>query len=242
MPSFMRCCSGALIVRRLLLGTAVFLFCLAGIITRPHLDLAALWPANAFMLGMFLRFPRLASPLSWISCASGYLLADALTGADALTNIVLNGANLLSVATGYWVLTQRPNTSRSLHDPESMLYFLWAIIAASFAAGLAGIAIHPLIFGGGWTEGFFFWSTTELVNYIALLPMVLTMPAIGWPKRDSRKKKALFRTGWSKIMPALTLIVSVVAGAIVGGPGAIAFPVPALLWCALIYGVFTTAV
>ena len=42
-------------------------------------------------------------------------------------------------------------------------------------------------------------------------------------------------------MPLTALALALVLGVAVGGPGAIAFPVPALLWCALAYRLFTTA-
>ena len=42
-------------------------------------------------------------------------------------------------------------------------------------------------------------------------------------------------------MPLTALALALELGVAVGGPGAIAFPVPALLWCALAYRLFTTA-
>jgi diguanylate cyclase (GGDEF)-like protein len=55
------------------------------------------------------------------------------------------------------------------------------------------------------------------------------------------------RNGWSlrferdRVAPLLTVVISCAGGLFIGGPGAIAFPVPALLWCALTYSLFTTA-
>ena len=43
-------------------------------------------------------------------------------------------------------------------------------------------------------------------------------------------------------MPVAALAVSILLGNLIEGPGSFAFPVPALLWCAVSYSLFTTAV
>jgi diguanylate cyclase (GGDEF)-like protein len=45
-----------------------------------------------------------------------------------------------------------------------------------------------------------------------------------------------------KLAPAVALVLSCIFALYIGGPGAIAFPITALLWCALSYSLFTTAV
>lgn len=52
----------------------------------------------------------------------------------------------------------------------------------------------------------------------------------------------LARLRQEKRAPLILLLISCIAGAVVGGPGAIAFPVPALLWCGVVYPVFPTAI
>ncbi len=43
-----------------LLGLVVFLACIFGILTRPTGFLAAVWPANAILLGLLVRVPKSA--------------------------------------------------------------------------------------------------------------------------------------------------------------------------------------
>ncbi len=38
-----------------------------------------------------------------------------------------------------------------------------------------------------------------------------------------------------QMMPAIALIVSVIASVVIGGAGSLAFPLPALIWCAVRY-------
>lgn len=224
----------------MLLGLGVFCLSLLGILTRPHFDLATFWPANALMLGLLVRFPSLARPASWLSCALGFFLADALTGASLLTNLILNGCNLAAIAAGYGLFAALPPEDRALERPLSIVYFLRAILGASLVAGLIGTLANPLLFGGTWEEGLFFWFTTEMVNHVAFLPMILTLPqASRFNPRAVHAWLARFDLKWA--MPLAALAASAAAGVLIGGPGAVAVPIPALLWCALTYNLFATS-
>lgn len=231
---------GVSLLRSVLLGLGVFLLCLAGIATRPHLELATFWPANAFALGMLVRFPELVRPASWLSIAAGYLLADALTGSDWTVNISLNVCNMAAIATGHRMLSALPARDRALKRTQSFLYFLRAIFVASVVAGTTGMFANPLLFGAPAREGFIFWFTSELMNYAAFLPMILTFPEI--TKETPKKLKSWVRSfSFVDAKPLIALAICMVLGGIVGGPGALAFAVPALLWCALSYNLFITA-
>ena len=85
----------------------------------------------------------------------------------------------------------------------------------------------PLLYGLG------FWFASELVNCMTILPGALT-PSLttACPPRT-----LLYRTefSWARLMPLLSLVASPAAHPAVEGPGSIAFPVPALLWCAVTY-------
>jgi diguanylate cyclase (GGDEF)-like protein len=223
-----------------LLGVGVFSLCLIGILTRPHFDLATFWPANAFMLGLLVRYPSLSTTTAWVSCALGFFMADAVTGSSIQANLILNAGNVIAVGVGYSLFSRMSENDRRLKSPESILYFLGVVFAASLVSGLNGVYANPLVFGGSSFEGFVLWMATEAVNYTAFLPMFLTVPS---PSR-LRLRRLRFRLrradAW-KVMPLVALAVSAMAGALVGGPGAVAFPVPALLWCALTYSLFFTA-
>lgn len=227
-------------IHSILLGTGVFLLCLLSLLTHPHFDLSTLWLANAFMLGMLVRFPSLAVKETWICGAIGFFMADMLIGTDPLRNMVLNIGNLVSVATGYMVLVSLPRQDQTLKRPLSILYFFRAILAASCAAGLAGAIINPMLSGTPSLRGFVYWAAAEIINYTALLPMLLTLPSLRRPDA-AMLKRWMGQITMARVMPLLALLLCSVAGIMIGGPGAIAFPVPALLWCALTYKLFTTS-
>ncbi|MBX3529318.1 MAG: hypothetical protein KF849_01845 [Rhizobiaceae bacterium] len=55
----------------LIVTGAVVAASLFGITTRPAGFLAAIWPANAILLGIMLRWPSLASVQNWIGAFLG---------------------------------------------------------------------------------------------------------------------------------------------------------------------------
>ena len=93
---------GAAALRRdaVLVFSAVFIAALLGILTRPSAYLAAFWPANAVLLGLMVREPRLALAHGWASAIARYLAADFLTGGKLLPTLALTAANLCGVVAG----------------------------------------------------------------------------------------------------------------------------------------------
>ncbi len=223
----------------LIVAIAVFLSCLFGIYTRPVGFLATVWPANAVMLGLLIRMPASASPLGWIVGGIAFMAADLLTGSPLIKALILNGANLAGIAAAYWVYMRSPAAVTGLRQPASMFYLLLAAAAGGAAAGVVGGIANPVLFNGGVIPGWTFWFATEFVNYVAILPVILSAPGrlvLRQRIQDSKSLRA------ADILPAAALILSFLAAALIGGPGALAFPVPALLWCGLVYPVFPTAV
>ncbi|CAA0096432.1 Uncharacterised protein [Starkeya nomas] len=82
-------------------------------------------------------------------------------------------------------------------------------------------------------------SPPELANGIIVLPAVLTAPALSAKAIHLRRPKDWFAF-LMRAAPAVMMMVSIAIGFLVGGPGVLAFPVPALLWCALTYPLFPT--
>ena len=227
-------------IHGLLLAPMVFCACLIGIISRPHFDLAAFWPANAIMVGMLIRFPNINGPLAWISGAAGFLLADAVTGAPLIMNVALNATNMASIVTAYYLLRRLGARTGDFGNTQFLFGFFGSVLAASLVAGACGAIANPLLLDDTPLQGFLFWFTSDWMNYVALLPIFLTLPSRAEWRRTARR--LLVRPLDRRYLPALTLIASSIIGVIVGGPGAVAIPIPALLWCALTYTLFGTAI
>lgn len=223
----------------LILGIVVFCACLFGIYTRPVGFLATVWPANAVMLGFLLLRPNSARASGWLAAIFAYLAADLLTGSTLTKTVILSLANLVGVGTAYLVFIRMPVEAIRLRLPSSMLYIALASAAGASAVGVVGAIANPLLFGGGSISGCLFWFATEFVNYLAILPVILA-----WPLSRVTTDKTEVTDSLSAYsgLPVAALVLSCLAAMIIGGPGAIAFPVPALLWCGLVYAVFPTAV
>jgi len=228
--------SGFLLCEPLLLAVVVFAACLFGIYTRPLGFLATIWPANAIMLGLLLRRPAMRRAYSWLLAAFAYVAADLLTGSDLPKALLLNGANIVGVGTAYLVSVRFSESVLRLRHPSSLLYIATSAAAGAAASGVIGGIANPIMFNGSVISGWSFWFATEFVNYVAILPVILSAPPFRSINRTD-KRFALIASS-RHALPILALVLSAVAVIVIGGPGAIAFPVPALLWCGLAYPVF----
>ncbi|WP_108659374.1 GGDEF domain-containing protein [Acuticoccus kandeliae] len=228
--------------RRSLLGAAlvfavVLAASLAGILTRPVGFLAAFWPANALLLGLFVRFPALASWRGWAAALAGYAMADLATGGAPALSLWLTAANLAGVATGVALFRRARAEDRALGRPLSVLVLFAILAAAAGVCALVGAGIAPVYFDRPLWSGLAFWFTTELVNGIVVLPVILSarpIPPLSCLLAGGGRARLL------RIAPLALLLAALVLGYWVGGMGLLAFPSPALLLCALAYPTFAT--
>lgn len=219
-----------------LLVVAISLVCLLGILTRPAGLLAVVWPANALTLGLLLRMPQSQRPMVWLAAPVGFVVADLLTGADAARAVLLGAANLCGIAAAYAVTRFIPESALKLREPQSVLWYVLVAAAGASAAGLFAAVADPFPLGLGRFGAWKFWFASELINYIALLPPILSMPPLrGLPSLASA-------LNWRNALPAAALVGACAAALLEGGPGAISFAVPALIWCGLVYSVFFVSV
>ncbi len=230
--------SGFPLLDAALLGGIILALSLLGIFLRAHGLLSAFWAANAVLLGLMLRRPAFATPACLVAATAGFLLADLLTGAGWVKTLVLAAGNLTGVMAGYLFLRRRDAEDLQLRRPSSALLLVAGCAAASFFAGLVGIAANWLLFGAEPLMGFFYWFVTEFANYIAILPVILTATALPrhWPAQPSAALP-----GWRRSGPVLATLLGLALEPLLEGPGALAFPLPGLLWCALAYDVSVTA-
>jgi diguanylate cyclase (GGDEF)-like protein len=137
---------------------------------------------------------------------------------------------------------RRDLADRRLRRPTSVLHLVVIVVAAAAASAAVGPIVNPFLFGHTPADGWAYRLATELVNYVTLLPLVLTMPVPTWLGFERRRHAEAIRLLPEQTAPALALALSCIASVWIGGPGAVAFPVPALLWGAVTYGQFGTAV
>ncbi|MEO8651991.1 MAG: diguanylate cyclase [Hyphomicrobiaceae bacterium] len=225
------------------IGGLILAGSLFGLATRSAGLLAAIWPTTAVLLGAMVRWPHLASPVGWAVVVIGLPVDNIVNGGLPGDALLQSSADLIGILTGYFMFSYLDAADRCLRHPMSVIYLSAIVVTASAMAGLVGIVANPILFDRSPMSTWSVWMATELVNYIAILPVVLTLPSISWRRLIDRRRSARFlRFDPPQAIPVLALVVSCIGGLLVGGPGAVAFPVPALLWCAVTYSLFSTAV
>lgn len=221
-------------------SSVVFLACIFGILTRPMGFLAAFWPANAVLLGLMVRWPKMAGIAGWIGALVGYIGADLLSGNSLELAAWLTGANLVGVGVGVTLFRHLSREDMQLKHPLSVLYMFAVLCCSAAATAFVGAGVAPVFFGRDLVSGLAFWFTTELVNAIIVMPVILTAN-FSWLRRLLRRRPKYDRLHvLNQFAPLGALALSLTIGLWVGGPGAVAFPSPALLWCALTYPFFLT--
>jgi len=229
------------IVQALLVGAIVFVASLGGILARPVGFLSSFWPANAILLGLMVRNPSFAHPLGWVCAAAGYIAADLATGGAILPTLWLTLGNLTSAATGFVLFMRRPLDDRQLRSPLAILHLLCICLAASAATAVVTAGALVIYFGRDLLDALAISMVLELATHLIILPMFLTAPPSAVLFRRRRAPDNLAARLFERGGPLAALVLSLVIGSIIGGPGASMFPMPAILWCALSYGRFFTA-
>lgn len=215
------------------------LACLAGIVSRPVGFLASFWPANAIMLGLLLRHPAWAQRFStWVIALLAYIAADLLTGSSLQNTMVLNIANVAGVWVGWTFLHRQSAAVLSFQRQRSVLIvFAGCIMAALTCTALGAIPSSQAFNVPPW-HSVILWFASDFYSYLLLLPVFLAAPK-GWFWQ--------WNVQWQQLpahyaLPFIALLLSEAFSLLIGGPGAIAFITPAMVWCAIAYGVFPTSV
>ncbi|WP_158215169.1 GGDEF domain-containing protein [Candidimonas nitroreducens] len=235
---------GWLILDILLIASATFLLALLGFATRLPQGLATLWPDCPVLLGGFILYPRLSRPLSWavvllVLAATDYFIAQV----PALSALAFNAIDVASMFVGYLVFRQVFGMRIDFGQPLSMLQLCLVAVAAAACEGVLVGVFAPVILGRPVTVEPLEWFAVEFLSCVTLLPIVLSAPEFCqrywglW----GRRLKITWRDAATASVPLALLIASLLVSVLVGGGGAVAFPVIALSYCALRYSVFVTS-
>ncbi|CAI0691970.1 Probable diguanylate cyclase YdaM [Serratia entomophila] len=212
-----------------------FLLSLLGILSRPIGSLSLFWPVNAILLGLLLRKPAYATPFGWLTIYLGMVVADlsAGDGEGLFLAMWLNACNMSLIATGYGVMLLLPQSQRRMGKPQAILYMFTASLAGAAVASTLSVLRNESLYNNSVIIAWLAWFSEQFSTNLLLLPVILAAP------RLKQLLRMPIRWRLSAGAPLLALVVSLVFSVYIGGPGAIAFPIPALLWCAVRYQLFT---
>lgn len=219
-----------------LMGLAILLASLLGL-TTLHAFSLSFWPANAVLVGLMLRKRRFNRMAGWIGAMLGYIAADLIYGRTLPVAALFAGANMTSAIVATLLLGRLDPRDLKLRRIYSVLRLLACLLPAAFAAGLMGALLVVTVFRGSALQALFTWPAAELVNYLVMLPAMLTLT----PRLRDRRTLRMGGAPRPTPAPFVALLLSCAGAAACGGPGAVMFPMPALLWCALTYSIPVTA-
>jgi diguanylate cyclase (GGDEF)-like protein len=223
----------------LIVASLIFLAAIAGSLSRPVGFLAAFWPANAVLAGVLVRSRRLRTLPVIFGAAAGYLAAAMVVGDNLRLALMLTGGNLVGVLAFMLLFGALEPEDQALSRPQGVISLLLMACAASAAAGVVGGVALSEITSLSYFEAWAGWFAAELVNYLAFLPVLLTVPPpskwLSLPKLQAGRVGPL-------LLPVVALAAAIGLSLLVAHPVAIVFPVPALIWCALTLPLAATAV
>ncbi|EKT4524534.1 diguanylate cyclase [Pseudomonas putida] len=218
----------------LVLFGLTFALTVGGILARPIESLSLFWPVNAVLAGLLLRYPRQANARGFVLIWVAMVAADLASGSAWKPALWFNLCNLSVVATLWQVLSRLPRVHRRMRTPQGVLWVFGACaVSATVAASLACVVAAPW-FQESLRATWLAWFSEQFSTNVLMLPMLLTAPNLRTLVRDG--------TQAIRVTPILVLLASLALSIAFGGPGAIAFPIAALLWCAWIYSPFLVCV
>lgn len=206
------------------------LFYFIGAQLRLMESLSMFWPLNGVMAGVFARYAYLNRPRYYVMSYIAMLVYDAITTDWGISSLGINLSNMVFIVTVALLVQRDKRLKNRTPDPVNALRLfnyclvaalLSALLGAAVAGGVDSRAFWPLVAD---------WFSEQFSTGVLIVPCMLTMT---WPTFN----RAI---GASHLMPVVLLIISVMASVAIGGAGALAFPLPALIWCAVRYSLPAT--
>ncbi|MGD9426013.1 diguanylate cyclase [Pantoea sp. NSTU24] len=202
------------------------LFCFIGGHLRFPQELSLFWPVNAIITGIIVRHPFLHETRSYLASFAAMVFNDTVFSGWALTAFTLNLANLLFVLVAVMLLVKHFQHDSGSERITSVLRIFPACLLGGLACASWGALAQQADFNAGLATAWGEWFSEQFSTGLMLLPFLLTR---GGPSLTLRQCMQLH-----KLLPVITVILSLIVGALMGGAGSLTFPVPALVWCAIV--------
>lgn len=188
-------------------------------------ELSLFWPLNGVMAGVFARYIWLNKLRYYAVCYVTMLGYDAFTTEWGWVSLVINLSNMVFIVIAAQLVIRDKRLGKNKYEPVSALrlfnYCLIAALACALIGAIGSVGIDRLTFWPLFAD----WFTEQFSTGVLIVPCILTLGIPGAVKRFTLEK----------MMPVVVLIISVLASVYIGGAGSLAFPLPALIWCAVRY-------
>ena len=208
-------------------------FCFIGSHLRVPEEFSLFWPVNALIAGLMVRNPFLHTTSSYLVCFAAMIFNDTVFSGWALPAVTVNFANILFILVSVSMLIkhlQPPSANSQVFNAMRIFpaCFLGAAACATWGAWAQDIDFNAR-FVVAWGD----WFSEQFSTSLMLLPVMLARSL------RSVSPRALLHPG--KLLPLAAVVLSLTMGALIGGAGSLTFPVPALIWCAIVLPIPVTS-
>ncbi|WP_269564008.1 GGDEF domain-containing protein [Kosakonia radicincitans] len=199
------------------------LFYFLGAMMRLVEELSLFWPLNAVMAGVFARYAFLHRWHYYLISYAAMLAYDAITTNWGMASLIINFSNMVFIITMAQLIGAKRRQMLKTPEPASALKLFGYCLLAAQLCGFVGAIGSVGINGHGFWSLLADWFGEQFSTGVLILPGVLTM---SWPRKP-------LQFSLQRGMPVVAVVVSVIASVAIGGAGSLAFPLPALIWCAV---------
>ncbi|MCL9668453.1 diguanylate cyclase [Rosenbergiella epipactidis] len=208
-----------------------FFLCYVSSHLRLPLVLSMFWIVNAVVAGIFVRYPSTHRPTNYLACALAMFLNDYLFSGWLSSAILINMANIIFIAVIAIGLRGMWKSPTDQLTPKQVLILFPVCLAASLLSGIWGGIVS--VEGKTLTDTLLnvaLWVSEQFSTGLMILPLILSF---------KRSRKFVWQR--TSVLAVLSVPLLFLGAALVSGPGSIAFPLPVLIWCALVLPVFVSA-
>jgi len=202
------------------------LFCFIGGHLRIPEELSLFWPVNAIVAGTIVRHPFLHQSRYYLIIFAAMVFNDSVFSGWALPAFTLNFANILFILVAVTLLIKHLQFHSDSERITSVLRIFPACLLAGLACASWGALAQQANFDSGLVTAWGDWFSEQFSTGLMLLPFLLT--------RDGSSLSLNQLLHMRKLAPVIAVICSLAIGTMMGGAGSLTFPVPAMVWCAIV--------
>ena len=201
-------------------------FCFIGSHLRIPEEFSLFWPVNALIAGLMVRNPFLHTTSSYLVCFAAMIFNDTVFSGWALPAVTINFANILFILVSVSMLIKHLQSPTANSQVFNAMRIFPACLLGAAACATWGAWAQDIDFNARFVVAWADWFSEQFSTSLMLLPVMLTRPLRSVPLRTLVHP--------ARLLPLLAVALSLTVGALIGGAGSLTFPVPALIWCAIV--------
>ena len=197
-------------------------------ISASGVHIAAIWPANALLLAMLLRYPQRQWGGILVGAFIGNYAAALFSGPHTITPIFFGIANLLQAVVAAIGLRACPGEPAGLRDNKALLNFLlWTGLIAPAVSGIPAALTVWIAHSQPLVPSFLRWVSSDALGLLIFTPFfsALLNKEYGRFLRTTRKRKLIE----SAVLLALTAATAYACFYLVKVPSFLVLMVPLML-------------